>query len=438
MLLIYSETITSRLAYVCEFIFTRVIATDHRLTDDVSEFETYRGPRLNYSDRPFEQAFRVCPGTILFEDAVREIHHHQAPPGGDFVLFPQAQGDWPYDILSAVFFMISRYEEWLPYKADRHGRFEAAESILFRHNLLHQPVVDQWCYQFKTALQRHFPALLFHARNFRYTSTIDVDNDYAYLGKPFYRIVGAMAKDLVKGHITQLKQRLAVLSGRQKDPFDAYAYHVQLSEASGVPLIYFFLTIGRQTAYDRAVESSNPLFGQIISQVKHKAMIGIHPSYFSGQGEVLPAEKNMLEQLAGMVVTKSRQHFLRFDIKTTPRQLLAMGITEDHSMGFASHFGFRAGTCTPFRYFDLAQNEATTLEMVPFAMMDSVFYDYLEKTPPEAERLINNLAEAVMQVDGHLVSVWHDRSFSELHFPGWKNLYEKLHVTLSTKSSCAG
>lgn len=167
MLLIYSENITSRLAYVCGFIFTRVIATDHSLTDDATEFDSYRGPKLNYSGRPFEQAFWICPGTLLFEDTIRELHHQQAPSGSDFVLFPQAHGDWPCDILSAVFFMISRYEEWLPYKADRHGRFEATESILFRHGLLQQPVVDQWCYQLKAALQRRFPSLLFRARTFR-------------------------------------------------------------------------------------------------------------------------------------------------------------------------------------------------------------------------------------------------------------------------------
>ncbi|NJO89826.1 MAG: hypothetical protein HC831_13425 [Chloroflexia bacterium] len=55
-----------------------------------------------------------------------------------------------------------------------------------------------------------------------------------------------------------------------------------------------------------------------------------------------------------------------------------MGITNDYSMGYSSHPGFRAGTCTPFYFFNLKTDEKTNLKITPFAVMDVGFIDYLK------------------------------------------------------------
>lgn len=428
MLLIYSEHITNRLTYVCEFIFLRVIPCDYKLTSGIGEFSDYNGPKISYSGNKTTTAFDIPCGSLLFETDVKEFHLDEED---GLELFPVSEDGVPPDIFASVFFMISRYEEWLPYTADRHGRFEASNSILFKHRCLDQPVVDQWCYRLKDLLLEKFPSLVFRQRRFSCLSTIDVDNDYAYLGKPLYRTVGASMKDLLKGNRGQLKQRLSVISGKTPDPFENCELQTCLSASHKVPLLYFFLTIEHQSDYDRAIPFTNPLFGMMLKKVKGKAQAGLHPSYFSAEKEVIAKEKQHLEQRLGESVTKSRQHYLHFNIKTTPQQLIAAGISEDHTMGFASHYGFRAGTCTPFRYFDFHRNEATSLEMVPFCVMDSVFYDYLKKPVDEAERLILQIIDKVRSVNGAFVSVWHDRSFSELHYPGWRALYKKLQVILA-------
>lgn len=424
MLLIYSPHITSRLSYVCEFIFSRVIPCDYKLSSGIAEFSGYQGPKINYSGNKSTAAFDIHNSSLLFETDVKQSQLE------GLELFPASKEELPRDVFASVFFMISRYEEWLPYTPDRHGRFEAANSILWKHHCLDVPVVDQWCYRLKDLLLQQFPSLQFRQRRFSYLSTIDVDNDYAYLGKPLYRTIGASVKDLLKGNMKQWKQRLAVISGKAPDPFENCEFQTALSIAHRSPLLYFFLTLERQSAYDRAVPFANPLFEAMLKKIKHKAQAGLHPSYFSAEQKMIAKEKRQLEQLLGQPVNKSRQHYLHFDIKTTPQQLIAAGIAEDHSMGFASHYGFRAGTCTPFRYFDFHQNEAATLEMVPFCVMDSVYYDYLKKPVGEAERLMLQEMQQVRAVDGTFVSVWHDRSFSELHYPGWRALYEKLQVIL--------
>jgi len=429
MLLIYSESVTPRLAYVCEFIFSRVLPAKYKLSAGIEEAESH--PRvINYSTQSIPGSYQVVPSGLLSQTGIKP---QPLPAKGEepFLLFAQTAGDLSFDIFSAVFYLVSRYEEWLPFEKDRHGRFDAMQSVLYKHGVLQQPVIDQWCYAWKETLQQKFPGLIFVKRNFRLLSTIDVDNTYAYRGKTRFRAWGANVKDLVRGNTTHVRQRLRVRFNKAADPFDAYAEQAALSRQYHIPLTWFFLCITHKTPYDIALESWHPLFRSLIRHLRHSAEIGIHPSYFSGEHGKMEHEKNTLEKLAGATIRKSRQHFLRFSIRDTPRRLMKMGIHEDHSMGYASMPGFRAGTCTPFKYFDLEANAATSLEMVPFCVMDSLFYDYLKLPVQEAGKIMQSLIEAAKAVDGQAVMVWHDRSFSELHYPGWKALYQQLHVTFA-------
>ena len=39
----------------------------------------------------------------------------------------------PYDIFAASFYLISRYEEYLPHVKDEYGRFTAEESLAYKN-----------------------------------------------------------------------------------------------------------------------------------------------------------------------------------------------------------------------------------------------------------------------------------------------------------------
>jgi hypothetical protein len=53
----------------------------------------------------------------------------------------------PFDIFSAAFYLMSRYEEYLPSIRDKHDRFDAKQSLAYKENFLHQAVVDRWAIQ---------------------------------------------------------------------------------------------------------------------------------------------------------------------------------------------------------------------------------------------------------------------------------------------------
>jgi hypothetical protein len=52
-------------------------------------------------------------------------------------VFCQRQiGDLPFDPLAATFYLVSRYEEYLPFIPDEHGRFPAKQSFAFSNGFL--------------------------------------------------------------------------------------------------------------------------------------------------------------------------------------------------------------------------------------------------------------------------------------------------------------
>jgi len=111
-------------------------------------------------------------------------------------------------------------------------------------------------------------------------------------------------------------------------------------------------------------------------------------------------------------------------------QLLKLGISEDYTMGFASLAGFRAGTCTPFFFFDLSRNRRTKLLIQPFQVMDVTLKNYLQMEPEEAGQLIEELMMEVKKVGGTFISLWHNESLKDSgQWLGWRKIFEQILAT---------
>ena len=68
---------------------------------------------------------------------------------------------FPFDIFGASFFMLSRYEEYLPHIKDEYGRFEAKESLAFKYGFLEIPIVDKWVQILKIEILKKYPSVNF-------------------------------------------------------------------------------------------------------------------------------------------------------------------------------------------------------------------------------------------------------------------------------------
>lgn len=374
--------------------------------------------------------FTVPSCGFLFENKLRKFEPEICNQNNLPVLFPVSKVS--FDLFSAVFYLVSRYEEWLPYAADEHGRFEAEQSFLNRNNLLHLPLVDLWLQNFKQQLTTIYPDIQLTDRNFRAISTLDIDNLYAYKGKGLKRIIGAATRDILNFNGSGFMERLQVLFNRKKDPFDIYEELSDFCFQHKIPLVCFFL-MRSGTKYDRSLPPQSTFFQNVVATLKsNKAFVGLHPSYYSStEPQLLEQEIRHLQNAGIDEVIVSRQHYLRGKFSQMPKKLAASGIQFDFSMGFASKAGFRAGTSLPFYYFDFDSESLINLVIVPFCAMDGVWSEYGSKSTTEAENDLKNLLEQIKKVNGLFVTVYHERSFSDHLYKGFGTLYKKLFSELT-------
>jgi hypothetical protein len=329
------------------------------------------------------------------------------------VLFSCDTGcDIGFDIFAAVFYMVSRYEEYLPFTPDSHGRFKASESLAYQHNFLQHPVVNTWIEYFKKMLLEKFPSLQFRQPVFNAIVTYDIDIAYSFKGRNIFRFAGATAKDLITLKIKNgFNRMLSTFS--KKDRWDVYDFLENIISENELESIFFFL-VGDYSRFDKNIRYDHPLMTELIQRVSQFSEIGIHPSYRSSVvPEKFIIEKNRLEKIANKKINKSRQHYLKFKLPDTFNQLLEAGITEDYSMGFADMPGFRAGTCTPFYFYDLENEKATGLKIFPVTCMDGNFLYYTKSTPQESAEIIGALINEVKKVNGTFISIWHNNTVSD-------------------------
>lgn len=412
-LLIYTPNLNSRKQYIFDFLFSQVLGINHQVMDDASTFSNYQGPKISYAPKALADEIHFKSYGLLDELAIKYQNLESINDDGYQVFFPVQSSAMPFDVFAASFYLLSRYEEYTNKGRDQHRRFPAKYSIAKANSFLYKPVVDIWAYRIKDILQQHFPDLAFQKRQFRFIPTLDIDRPYYFETEKFTRRI--------------LKQFKSLLKGKLKDPFDVYKQVVQWDKYYQTKTQYFIL-MGNKHQFDVAPSSKHPKFRKLLSHLANGYELGIHPSYESHihQEEVLK-EKQALEDIIQHPVKKSRQHYLKFNLPETFENLLEAGIKEDYSMAYADDIGFRAGTCTPFYWYNLKTECSTSLKVFPTAVMDQTLRSYLGLKPQEATEVVNKLIQEVKNVNGTFISLWHNESLSNFGvWKAWKPVYMKL------------
>ena len=421
MITVYSSIKSSRLEYVLNFIFKNLLEIEFKWTQDSTNLD---GVIINYSDENFPfQNYQIKPSGFLV-DGNWDFKKYIFLKNKSNNFFPQKKGDHDFDILSSIFFIISRMEEYYNKDYDEHHRFISSNSILVKLNLEQNPIVDQWCFSLLSQLNAKFNVELTSPRKFYQYSTFDIDNAYAFKGKSLSRSVGSFLKDLISFRYYKLKQRLEFLLGKTKDPYDNYDYILEFLKTNHLKSIFFFL-LGDYAKMDKNINHNHPYIINLIRSISKNHLIGIHPSYKSFNNlETLKMEISRLDQITSKTII-SRFHFLKFTLPKSYQILLKSGIKQDYSMGFSDRIGFRAGTCTPFYFYDLENECITDLKIFPFAYMDGVLNDKLKFTPEYSSKLISKIKQEVKKVNGTFSAVWHNESLSNQdRWKRWRSVFE--------------
>ena len=192
--------------------------------------------------------------------------------------------------------------------------------------------------------------------------------------------------------------------------------------------VTYFILVGNYSKYDKNISYKNSEFRTLICQLEEKNKVGIHPSYASNNNEdKLKNEFSKLNKVLSSKTSLSRQHYLIHSMPKTYQNLISIGIQEDHTMGYSTHLGFRAGIASSFLWFNLSKNKKTNLKLTPFCLMDITPMYYRKETPEQANRSIKNLIQSVRDIDGLFVSLWHNDSLSESErWKGWRIVYSTM------------
>ena len=428
MLLVYTQKVTPRLIYTAKQIFTRILQIPVGFTNKVEEFIAHDGLKLSYGKQPLGNEFFIRSIDLLFHQGIDFIEVQVGEWEDVPVLFQvNSPSPVPFDIFAATFYMISRYEEYLPHVKDEFERFPAEESLAYEHGFLDRPVVDIWAYKLRDLLREKYPDYAFKSRAFRFLSTVDIDIAYKYKYKGFIRTLGGAVRDLLDLNFQNLLERFLVQFNFRKDPFDVYDQIMAAHKKHEVDSIFFFL-LGNYSHFDKNVSPDNLNYRMLIKDIADYMKVGLHPSYYTMKDDaLLKKEKKRMENIVNFPVTKSRQHFLRVELPETYQILADLEIREDYTMGFASHYGFRAGTCTPFYFYDLDYEIQTPVKVFPFAVMDGTLKDYLGMSTKKSFDVIDKLAAEVKAVDGYMITLFHNESISGTgRWRGWDNRYYEM------------
>ena len=416
MVLFHSPHKSKRLSYVLNYIFTERLGISYELSESVSNIVPPDKVCINYSHIPLENAWNFIPDGLLNTSEI-------VPTSNNYLL--ANYNDSPFnnkgfDVFSAIFFHLSRYEEYVTKKRDEHGRFHYADSVIFQNAFLKTPFIDQWIEQFKLELinRYHYQPADFKPSSYYNLATIDIDSVFAYKAKSLPRQLAAILRDLLSARFSELLARLKVLSGKQQDPNDNFAW--QLS-ALGSNTACYFIQSGPYGQFDKNISPLQKDFTAILQQLLSAGhTIGLHPSYASNsRPNAIAVEKQILETAIHQTVNCSRQHFLKMDLPHTYRALISCGISTDYSMGYSHVPGFRAGTAHPFKWFDLELDNETALLIQPFCCMDVAYKQFMNLSVDACIEDSSAIKETLKKLNAPFVFVFHNESLSGHR--GWQN-----------------
>ena len=425
-MLILVPKITNRLQYTMDFVFGNLLGVDVKLTTDGPAFRDFEGSKMSYGPNPlWDEPFLKSSG-LLFE---RDIYEQELKPfdfmevKGIFPIYSQ-RSLMPFDVFAATFYLVSRYEEYLPHLRDQYGRFTPESSCLSQMGMLDRPIVDIWALELAKRL--HLENVM-KPRSYTFQPTYDIDAAWAYLHKGFFRTVGAYARDVFAGDWNEVRHRNRVIFNHERDPFDSFDFQFQLQEEFHLKPIYF-IHCGDYDTNDKSISIRKEAFKELIKRIGDYADVGIHPSFSSYLDPVrLQTEVDRLSSVLNREVTKSRQHFLRMTLPRSYQRLIELDIKDDYTMGYASHVGFRAGTSSTFRFYDLETDTVTPLNIHPFAVMDGTLKDYLNLCVKDSYNMILKVVDEVKKVNGTFIYLTHNETLGgEKRWAGWPEMYRNV------------
>lgn len=390
MMLIYIPSPSIRAQYVFDFVLQESLNTEYEFTSNLDFFRS--------ADNPFKWAYGeeiesipCLPAAALLwqkdiqHQACTHIIHEDIVP----IFHVDEIRGINFDVFASIFYLISRYEEYLPCVKDNHGRYAAIQSIALQYGFLETAMVNRYILWLAKWLRSNYPDLDLKLSKPKSLLSVDIDH-------PFYTRDVSLGKWLKRS----LKE-MSFLS--EKDKYDTTEY--MLDKMGDLASIFFILCPQQPSDIDHFNHRDSEAFLSMIDRLRSRSKIGLHPSYYAEDRNLMSEELAWFAHQHQRQIKSLRFHYLRFDVETTPDILLAHDIQNDFSLGYGTHIGFRTSTSLPFYWFDLKKNRKTSLKIYTPCLMDSLFKHHGKQN--YREHLLQ-LVDEVKNYGGVFIPIFHN------------------------------
>ena len=372
MILIYTPSVKPRVTYIFKHFFDTRMGEEVGFTSELSVFIAHSGPKMSYGEAPLGNEFFIAAQGLLTSQGVNSLEVNVFDWDGIPAFFAtQAKSELPFDIFSASFYLLSRYEEYLPFVSDHLGRFKSTQSLAYLNDFLHLPLVDMWFERFAKIWQEFFDLEAPKKEDSnRLSLVVDIPELYFFSHKSFLRNIFEGILDVIRFKLSRVFDRMLVLLGFRSDPLEGLLPWIEAQQYKELS-IHFFILYTKLGVHDRSLSVFNQAHQRVIKSISDYVPTAPLASFESSVNpSVLGNDIERFKTLIHRPVKAIRQHKLILRFPHTYRTFSELGIRSDYSMQYPDKPGFRASTAFPFRYYDLGDEQQTPLTIHPVCLSE--------------------------------------------------------------------
>jgi len=366
-----------------------------------------------------------------------------------FYVIENGQLIFHHDLLKSAFYLLSGYQEYSCNKKDTLNRYPFSESIQYKLNITHRPIVNyyfdiirrginEFCgYQnSKYEMKKVF-------NDFGFLLTHDIDRvdfyDIHRIKLLLKQLVGLYKADDSKQFVIKslIKSIIQYLRGKkQRNPYWNFDYLQRVEKQNNMTSVYYFLHKD-QMHVDSYYAFEEKRIRELIDWLEDNGCeIGIHGTVKSASDEQNSYNYlKKLDKITSEDVHGIRQHRLVYDFPVTTRIHEKLNLQYDSTLGFAEHEGFRNSFCLPFKLYDFENERIFNVWEIPLVAMDVTLFHYRNLDLTNARSTLDDLLGEVEKFHGVFTLLWHNTFFDEHKIPGITTFYEQLLQRLSNNQA---
>lgn len=368
-ILVYIPKQTPRINYIFRHICGRILGFKVKFCSKVEEFIAFEGVKFSYAKKRLGKEVFVQKYGLLEELGINDLNFSM-DIWEDVPCFfrVSSESDIPFDIFSASFYLITRYEEYQPHVKNDVDSYPIEESLAYQHEFLKTPVVDVWAYKLKDILEAKFTDLKFPQKKFKSYFLISVSKAFKHRHNGLVRFVGASLRDLIQFQFKSMFDRFKTMLRLQQDPYDIYDELIDFAKNHKMQLDFYF-QLSNYSRYTKSISYNKRIYHKLIKSMGDYGDLGLLPGFEALYTiEILKKEKKRWENIVNRSLSKTLIKNYHLNFPDAYLNFNKLEIEKDFSMGYQKNIGFRAGTCTSFQFYDLNMEQVSGLIVQPYVL----------------------------------------------------------------------